>query len=178
MEKIGLYAGSFDPLTNGHCEIIWKASNLFDKLYIGVGTNALAHKQYMFSSGDRVGMIETAINDVLKDDNYGFGCPIEVISYDNEFLSDVSNRLKITHVVRGLRSSKDFEEEQSLKNALSIYFKMHQEFIYLIARQSTSLISSSLVKSCLQYTNWQESVSHMVPPNVLHRLKNLNNFSL
>ena len=164
-DRIGLYAGSFDPLTNGHLGIIINATDLFDKLYIGVGTNP--DKKHMFDSETRANIIRETVEE--WDDPTE--CKIEVVTYDNQFLSSIAQDLKVTHIVRGLRSAKDFEEEQALRDVLRRYFWMHIRFVYVIAEQADTTISSTMVKNCLNFDYWDNAVNQMVPEASFKALK-------
>ena len=94
-----IYPGSFDPVTNGHIDIIRRASGLFDKLYVGVLSNS--SKNPLFSIDNRVTMIKEAVGDIAN---------VEVVSYDG-LLVDYCKNNGITAIVRGLRAITDFDYE-------------------------------------------------------------------
>ena len=128
--KIAIYPGSFDPITNGHLDIILRASKLFDKIYVCIAKNS--SKQSFFSSEERVKMVEIATQDFEN---------VEVISTD-DLIVNVAKKLNATAIVRGLRAVTDFEYEFQLA-AANEYIDQNIEMVFLMASLSKSFISSS-----------------------------------
>ena len=110
MKTIGICAGSFDPITFGHLWVIEKAAKLVDKLYVAVGVNP--SKKYHFSTEERMLLTKETLRKKLDIDDF---CRIEVIRLDNELLINKAQELKATHLIRGIRDSKDFEYERQLQ---------------------------------------------------------------
>lgn len=154
--KIGLYSGSFDPVTNGHMDIIDRASHLFDHLYIGVFFNP--NKKVFFDLETRVRILKEALAGY---DN------ITVVSAEDRLTVDLAKELAVTHMVRGLRNPTDFEYEANLE-----YFNHHLDpsidTIYLIARNQMQPISSSRVKELLHF---KSSIEGLVPQAVIKELE-------
>lgn len=149
--KIAIYPGSFDPITNGHLDIILRASKLFDKIYVCIAKNS--SKQSFFSSEERVKMVEIATQDFEN---------VEVISTD-DLIVNVAKKLKATAIVRGLRAVTDFEYEFQLA-AANEYIDQNIEMVFLMASLSKSFISSSSIK---EFFTYNVDVSSLVPNIVI-----------
>ena len=134
--KLGIYPGSFDPLTNGHIDIIERSKTIIDNLIIAVsqGTN---DKRILFSIDERINMINT----VIKNKN------IQNVSVEpfNGLLVNFVEKKNAKVIIRGLRAVSDFEYEFQMTG---MNFKLNPEIetIFLMASDNNQLISSNLVK--------------------------------
>ncbi len=137
MEKTGLFAGSFDPFTIGHDDIVRRALPLFDKLVIGVGVNAGKHP--MLSVEDRVAAIRRLYSDDPR---------VEVIAYD-DLTMDLVQRVGARFLVRGVRSVKDFEYERDMADFNRRIGGI--ETILLFAKPEYEAISSSAAKELFAF---------------------------
>ena len=146
-----IFPGSFDPITNGHLDIILRASKLFDKIYVCIAKNS--SKQSFFSSEERVKMVEIATQDFEN---------VEVISTD-DLIVNVAKKLNATAIVRGLRAVTDFEYEFQLA-AANEYIDQNIEMVFLMASLSKSFISSSSIK---EFFTYNVDVSSLVPNIVI-----------
>lgn len=157
--KIGLYSGSFDPVTNGHMDIIERASQLFDHLYVGVFFNP--DKKGFFDLDMRMRMLEEALEHL---DN------VSVVSAQDSLAVALAKDLHVTHMVRGLRNPTDFEYESNLE-----YFNHRLEptidTVYFIARNTMSPISSSRVKELVHF---KSSIEGLVPQSVIDQLERMH----
>ncbi|KYP21115.1 pantetheine-phosphate adenylyltransferase [Streptococcus parauberis] len=157
--KIGLYSGSFDPVTNGHMDIIDRASQLFDKLYVGIFYNT--NKAGFLDLEGRIMVLEEAL---ASYDN------VSVVWTDNRLAVDLAKELEVTHMVRGLRNPTDFEYESNLE-----YFNHRLDpsidTVYLIARNNMQPISSSRVKELIHFNS---SIEGLVPQSVISYLEKMN----
>ena len=125
-----IYPGSFDPITNGHIDIILRASKLFDKLYVCVAKNL--NKTPYFTLEERLNMVKVALKDIPN---------VEVIAADKLIVS-VAKELNAIAIVRGLRAVTDFEYEFQLA-AGNEYIDNNIEMVFLMASLNKSFISSS-----------------------------------
>ena len=128
-----IYPGSFDPITNGHIDIILRASKLFDKLYVCVAKNL--NKTPYFTLEERLNMVKVALKDIPN---------VEVIATDKLIVS-VAKELNAIAIVRGLRAVTDFEYEFQLA-AGNEYIDNNIEMVFLMASLNKSFISSSSIK--------------------------------
>ena len=157
MRRVGLYPGTFDPVTNGHLDIISRAVKLVDKLVIGVAVNA--SKGPVFSLEERVEIIreETIV--------CGHIAEIEVLPFDNltiQFARQVGAQI----VVRGLRAVADFEYEFQM-TAMNQQLDRDIETVFLMADPRHQAVASRLVKDIVAMGG---DVSRFVPPGVAVRL--------
>jgi len=159
--RIGLYPGTFDPITLGHIDIIRRASLLVDRLVIGVAINS--DKSPLFDLEDRVSMLEEECNYLSKQ----AGTEIVVHPFEN-LLINCANDVGAQVIVRGLRAVADFEYEfqmvgmnRSLDNSI--------ETVFLMAEAKHQAIASKLVKEIARLNG---DISKFVTPHVAKRLLN------
>ncbi len=155
-DKIGLFTGSFDPLTNGHLDLIERACGLFDKLYIGIFTNP-----------KKAGLLTAVERKALLEDIFADWDQVEVILSENELVVDVARRHGVTHLVRGLRNAIDLEYEASFD------FYNHQlapeiETVYLLAKPEFKFVSSSQVRELLHF---KQDIRPYVPAIICKELE-------
>ncbi len=137
MNNIGIFPGSFDPITKGHEHIILKAAKMVDQLVVAIGTNST--KKYLFDLEKRVEWIEATFK------NYN---NITVKKYDG-LTVEFANKVKAKYIFRGLRSSIDFEYEKSIAETNKI-LSPNVESIFLLPNSSTSMISSSIIREIIK----------------------------
>ena len=156
-----IYPGSFDPITNGHIDIILRASKLFDKLYVCVAKNL--NKTPYFTLEERLNMVKVALKDMPN---------VEVIAADKLIVS-VAKELNAIAIVRGLRAVTDFEYEFQLA-AGNEYIDNNIEMVFLMASLNKSFISSSSIK---EFYSYNVDITKLVPPIVVEEFnkKKLNN---
>jgi pantetheine-phosphate adenylyltransferase len=134
MAKKALYAGSFDPITNGHLDIINRAARQFDKLVIGVIENP--SKAPYFAVGERIEMIRAVTGDLVN---------IEIDSFSG-LLAEYVNNNDFDVVIRGLRAITDFEYEIQMAQMNARLFDGNVETVFLMTSPSYSFISSNIIK--------------------------------
>ena len=153
-----IFAGSFDPITNGHLDIIERASKIFDELQIGVLYNP--NKKGLFNFEERVKLIESCTSNL---DN------IKVVSFEG-LLVDYCEKNGIDTLVRGIRSSADVEYELQMAH-MNKELNSNIETIILPTSTKYSFISSSLVKELITFN---ADIKNLVPSVVLEALKKEN----
>ena len=152
--KVAVYPGSFDPITNGHLEILKRALNIFDRVIILVAVNP--DKQSRFSPEERVAMIKEAVNDDR----------VTVDSYDGLTVEYAKNH-GAEHLIRGLRAVTDFEYEFSLASA-NDFIDPSVDSVFLMSKAEKSFINSSMIMELFQRG---VDISSLVPESVIKRLK-------
>lgn len=153
--SIALFPGSFDPLTNGHLDMIQRASQLFDHVVVGVGHNT--SKQALFTPEEKVDLISTVVADLPNVDvTIMHGLTVQ-------FMSEIGAKF----IVRGLRNSKDFEYERDIAGVNSALADV--ETILLLAKPENQNISSSMVKEI--GSMGADNMAKFVPKVVVDALK-------
>jgi pantetheine-phosphate adenylyltransferase len=159
-KRIGVYAGSFDPLTNGHMSVIKQALQVVDELIIAVGVNP--EKKSMFTTEERMAMISEATADL-----HGVG----VRCFENMYLVDYVHECKASIMVRGIRSNKDYEYERGMHDINLQISDPSLVTIYFFPPPELTNISSSMVKGLVGPEHWQSVVKRYVPSCVMSRLE-------
>ena len=153
--KVAIYPGSFDPITNGHLEILKRALNIFDKVIVLVAVND--QKKSRFSVEDRVAMIKEAVE----------GDPRVVVDSSIGLTVEYAKEHGAQHLIRGLRAVTDFEYEFSLASA-NDFIDSSIDTVFLMSKAEKSFINSSMIMELHQSG---VDVSSLVPPSVIKRLK-------
>ncbi|WP_061597645.1 pantetheine-phosphate adenylyltransferase [Streptococcus gordonii] len=155
-DKIGLFTGSFDPITKGHVDLIERASRLFDKLYVGVFYNR--EKSGFFRIEARERMVKEALQHL---DN------VEVITSQNELAVTVARRLGAQVFVRGLRNSQDLDYEADM-TFFNSELAGELETIFLLSKPAYRHISSSRIRELIAF---QQDIADYVPQSVIKELE-------
>jgi pantetheine-phosphate adenylyltransferase len=163
--KIGVYAGSFDPITKGHLAVIKQALNVVDRLHIGVAVNP--GKSGMFSPAERLNLIDAA----LEEDLPGVGEDRVVVHYlsDNLVVS-FARLVDATILIRGIRNGADYAYERSVA-AINKKLEPTIETIFLPTPAEYEEVSSSTVKGLLQFQGGVQAAREFVTPIVLEALR-------
>ncbi|MEA2073362.1 MAG: pantetheine-phosphate adenylyltransferase [Campylobacterota bacterium] len=149
-KKIALYPGTFDPITNGHFDIIERASKLFDEVIVAVAVSR--DKKPMFTLDERIEMSQAATKELEN---------IRVVGFNNLTI-DLAHEHNAGVLIRGLRAVSDFEYELQLgylNNSLDDTI----ETIYLMPKLQNAFISSSIVRNLLKFNGKTE---HILPSEV------------
>lgn len=163
-----IYPGSFDPVTYGHLDILKRASALFDKVIIAVGTNLRKHA--MFSLQTRLDMLKEVTGGTENIDPYP---NVEIKTFPG-LLVDFAWEQKAGAIIRGLRALSDFEAEFQMA-----LFNRHMEpgisTVFLMPHARYTYVSSSAIREIAQYSGLcgskEKDLSEFVPPIVAERLK-------
>ena len=138
MSKIAIYPGTFDPITYGHIDVIKKALKLCDKIVVGVSDES--NKNYLFSSKDRIEIVNKALFSALKLNKK----KILVVSFGS-LTTDLCKKYKSNIILRGLRAVSDFEYEFQLAG-MNRKLNQNIETIFLMSDVENQIISSRFVK--------------------------------
>lgn len=150
-----LYPGTFDPITNGHLDVIKRALNIFDKVVVAIAQNE--QKRPYFSLDKRKELASIATQHLGG---------VEVITFDF-LLVDLARKMNISTVIRGLRAVSDFEYELQLNYANNALWKEF-ETIFLMPSLENAFISSSIVRSVIEHGG---DVSNLVPKEIIPLMK-------
>lgn len=153
--RIAVYPGSFDPITNGHLDVIERASRLYDKLIVGVLSNV--SKQPLFTVGERVKMI-AQVTEHLEN--------VEVDSFTG-LLVDFAKSKKATVIVKGLRTVADFEYEFQMA-LLNKALNPEYETMFMMTDTKYSYISSSMVR---ELAGFHGDLTGLVPREIIKVIK-------
>jgi len=158
--RVGIYPGTFDPITNGHVDIISRAVKVIDKLIIAVAANA--GKGPMFTTKERVDMCRAEVAKL----KLPVDVPIEVVAFDNLLMHFVQ-QMKGTVIIRGLRAVSDFEYEFQMAG-MNARLNPDVETMFLMASERNQFIASRFVKEIAKLGG---DVSSFVPRGVNDRIK-------
>ncbi len=145
--KIALFPGSFDPITLGHVDVVRRASALFDRIIVGIGTNST--KKNMFTVAQRKQWIEETFAEYPN---------VSVADYQG-LTVDFCRKIGASYIIRGLRDSKDFEFEKSI-GQMNYELDNTIETVYLITNPALSAINASIVRDIIKHGG---DISKFVP---------------
>ncbi|SSY70627.1 pantetheine-phosphate adenylyltransferase [Alysiella crassa] len=153
-----VYAGSFDPPTNGHLWMITEAQKLFDELIVAIGVNS--DKKSSYTIEERKQMLQ-AITQSFPN--------VRVASFENEFLVNYAHSVNARFIVRGIRSNADYEYERAIRY---INADLHAEIqtVFLMPPREIAEISSTMVKGLVGLNGWQNVVQRYVPSAVYAKI--------
>ncbi len=153
-----LYAGSFDPPTNGHLWVLEEGARLFDELVVVVGQNP--QKKGSWSVEERVAILAQCVAHLPN---------VSVRHFDGRYLVRVAAQLGARYLLRGLRNASDFAYEQTIRN-VNRDLEPSVESVFLITPRELAEVSSSTVRGMVGFEGWQDVVATKVPKPVLERL--------
>ena len=157
--RVGLYPGTFDPVTNGHLDVIARAARLLDKLVVGVAINT--GKAPLFSLEERVELVEAEIAQIATQN----GMVIEVMPFDT-LLVHFARKVGASMIVRGLRAVSDYDYEVQMAG-MNYRMAPDIETVFLMASERHQFIASRLVKEIAVLGG---DISSFVPPFTLERV--------
>ena len=157
MKKIALYPGSFDPLTNGHLDIIHRASRLFDEVIVAILINS--EKLPLFTAEERSAMIQASL---------GGNYPNVRVETFGGLLVDYALQQQARVIIRGIRAVSDYEYELQMA-LMNRRLEPQIETVFMMPSEAYSYLSSHLVREVCQFGG---SISGLVPPNVEDQLLN------
>lgn len=159
MSTRAIYPGTFDPITNGHLDIVQRAAQMFDTVILSVANSP--HKNTLFSLDERVALAQIAVATLPN---------VEVVGF-SDLMANFARATRANILIRGLRTAADFEYEMQLAS-MNRHLMSELESVFLMPAQEWSFISSTLVKEVARHHG---DVSHFLPEHVhqalLERLK-------
>jgi pantetheine-phosphate adenylyltransferase len=156
--KLGVYAGSFDPLTVGHLWMVEQGVALFDELVVAIGINP--EKRYTFPLADRLAMLCESLKRFRN---------LSVTSFSNLYLIDYAQGIGATHILRGIRSESDYEYERTMRN-INGDLDSGVCTVFLMPPRHIAEVSSSMVKGLVGPKSWKRVVRKYVPEPVYRHL--------
>ncbi|MBD5069341.1 MAG: pantetheine-phosphate adenylyltransferase [Lactobacillus sp.] len=154
-----IFPGSFDPITNGHLDVIKRSAQLFEHVYVVILTNTA--KKPLFSAEKRQMLVEDAIKDLSN---------VTVLLKEADLTVNVASQLGAQVIIRALRNAQDFEFEKNIAE-MNKNLAPQIETMLLVTDPKYSFVSSSLVKEVARFKG---DVSQLVSPLVLAELKKAN----
>ncbi|MDE0571164.1 MAG: pantetheine-phosphate adenylyltransferase [Verrucomicrobiales bacterium] len=158
-QRKAVYAGSFDPLTNGHLWMIKQGLSLFDHLTVAIGINP--EKDYTYGVDERLNILKKTLP--LSDN-------LDVAYFENLYLVDYATEIGASYILRGIRSAHDYEFERGMRHTNS-QLKKDITTVFLMPPRDLAEVSSSMVKGLIGPEGWEEHVAKMVPPAVFDEIK-------
>jgi pantetheine-phosphate adenylyltransferase len=152
---VALYPGSFDPITNGHLDLIQRGSALFDKLFVAILRND--EKQALFSVDERIEMLREVVQPFPN---------VEVGSFDG-LLVEYAAHCGASVIIRGIRAVSDYEYELQMA-LMNRRLRPDIETVFLMASEANSFLSSKLVKEVIRLGG---KITGLVPPSIEGKLR-------
>lgn len=159
--RTAVYAGSFDPLTNGHLWMIQRGLEMFDRLYVAIGTNP--QKTYTFTVEERLQQLHDSIPSCER---------LTISEFDNLYLVNYAQSVNAQFILRGIRSYTDYEFERGMRH-INNDMAPSITTTFLMPPRDISELSSSMVKGLIGPEGWQDSVRRYVPAPVFESLKSV-----
>lgn len=156
--KRAVYAGSFDPVTNGHLWMIREAVELFDEVVVAIGVNP--EKHCTFSVDERLDMLRAVTRGFSK---------LRVEVFENQFLVNYAQSIEANYIIRGIRTASDYEYERTMRYINS---DLHADIttIFLLPPREYAEVSSTMVKGLMGPKGWEQVIRQYVPEPVYRRL--------
>src|SRR3990167_6138023 len=148
--KRAVYAGSFDPITNGHFWMIEQGAKLFDHLIVAIGDNP--EKAYTFSFDDRIRILKESVVGIRN---------VSIAGFENKFLVDYASSEKCGYILRGIRDSDDFIFERKMRH-INQDIQSEIATVFLMPPRNIAEISSSFVKGLVGPSGWRKVVEKYV----------------
>ena len=156
--KKAVYAGSFDPPTNGHLWMIQRGLEIFDTLVVAVGSNP--SKSYTFSIPDRLSLLQESVPSCER---------LVFDHFDNRYLVDYAQSIGAEYILRGIRSAADYEYERVMR-AINGDLKPDIQTVFLMPPREIAEVSSSMIKGLIGPVGWENTVRRYVPAPVFEKL--------
>ncbi|MDE0826224.1 MAG: pantetheine-phosphate adenylyltransferase [Akkermansiaceae bacterium] len=156
--RTAVYAGSFDPPTNGHLWMIQQGLELFDRLIVAIGSNP--EKSYTFTVEERLELLKASVPSCER---------MEIAHFDNRYLVDYAKEKDAKYILRGVRTANDYEYERVMRH-INADLAPEINSIFLMPPRDIAELSSSMVKSLIGPKGWEDTVRRFVPGPVFEKL--------
>ena len=163
-EHLALYAGSFDPITLGHLDVLKRARRMFDRIVLAIGENP--EKAPLFSPQERLDMVRTLIDEIVAAEPNE--APVQVEHYTG-LTVDFAQQLHASAILRGIRNITDLATECQL--AITNRQVADIETVFIVTGETFAFTSSSLIKQVAALGGSLDRLSTLVPPLVIEKLK-------
>jgi len=160
-EKVCVYAGSLDPITNGHLWMIEQGSKMYDNLIVAIGVNS--EKKYTFSLEDRIKMLQETVKELPN---------VSIDEFSSKYLVKYAQQVGADFILRGVRNINDFVYEQAMNN-INRDINPNITTTILMPPRELCEISSSLVRGLIGPDGWEDIVCQYVPQPVFNKLKEI-----
>ena len=158
-KRKAVYAGSFDPPTEGHMFMIREGSGLFDELVVAIGVNP--DKRSLFSVEERLELLRAVTKDFAN---------VTISSFESRYLIDYAAQQGARYILRGIRNASDFHFEQTMRN-VNADRNPGVTTVFLLPPRELAEVSSSFVKGLVGPRGWRDFLKNMVPSPVHEALK-------
>lgn len=137
--SIAIFPGSFDPITNGHVDIVRKAAVMFEKIYVVIMTNT--HKNYLFQTSERADFVKDSLKEF---DN------VEILVRPSQLTVNVAKELNAKAIIRGVRNTSDFLYEQQI-SGINEHLNSNIHTVLLFTNPENSFVASSMIKEVAKF---------------------------
>jgi len=163
-QHVAVYAGSFDPVTLGHMDVLRRSRMLFDRIVIGIGRNP--NKEPLFTIEERVRMMRSLVSDLMSKESAGAACSVE--SY-HDLTVDFARRVGAVAMIRGIRNVTDLAGECQL--AITNRQVAGIETVFIVAGETFGYTSSSLIRQIAAFGGSIGKLALFVPPLVMEAIE-------
>lgn len=157
-KRRAVYAGSFDPPTNGHLWMIRQAQSLFDELIVAIGVNPDKHNT--FSIEERRTMLEAVTREFPN---------VRITVFENRFLVEYAATVDAQFIVRGIRTAADYEYERSMRH-INSDLAPDIATVFLMPPREIAEVSSTMVKGLVGPQGWREMIRRYIPEAVYQKI--------
>ncbi len=156
--RTAVYAGSFDPPTNGHLWMIEQGLEMFDHLIVAIGNNP--SKRYSFTVEERLELLRESTKTSER---------LVIAHFDNRYLVDYAKKMGAKYILRGIRSPNDYEYERVMRH-INADMAPEVTTVFLMPPRDIAELSSNMIKGLIGPAGWEETVCRYVPEPVFRSL--------